>query len=77
MQLPPMCIGCERFNRSNIDLFSCEAFPDGIPKEIVRNLFDHRIAFPGDGGLTFVPMNAEATALAIERFGVRTQGLGI
>lgn len=77
MQLPPMCIGCERFNRSEDELFSCEAFPDGIPKEIRDNLFDHRLNFPGDGGLTFSPMNAEATALAVERFGERSVGLGI
>jgi hypothetical protein len=32
----------------------CEAFPDGIPKQISYGGFDHREPFKGDHGLRFV-----------------------
>ena len=33
----------------------CEAFPQGIPDEIIRLGFDHRNEYPGDNGIRFVP----------------------
>jgi len=32
----------------------CDAFPDGIPDEILRQGFDHRNEYPGDNGIRFV-----------------------
>lgn len=33
----------------------CAAFPNGIPDEILRLGFDHRMPFDGDGGIMFEP----------------------
>jgi hypothetical protein len=33
----------------------CEAYPGGIPEEIVTNQWDHRVQQAGDHGLQFVP----------------------
>ena len=46
----PQCTGCRRYH----DDGTCDAFPDGIPHEIVTGLWDHRKPFPGDRGLRFV-----------------------
>ena len=32
---------------------TCEAFPDGIPDEIIRVGYDHREPYDGDGGIMF------------------------
>lgn len=33
---------------------TCEAFPDKIPDEIIKNEFDHRKPHPGDNGIQFL-----------------------
>lgn len=52
---PIMCMKCARLAEAG---FVCEAFPDGIPDLIVFGHFDHRSQFPGDNGLTFVPLDS-------------------
>lgn len=32
---------------------TCDAFPDGIPEEVFSNERDHRMPYPGDGGIRF------------------------
>ncbi len=34
---------------------TCDAFPDGIPDEILFNLVDHRKPYPGDHGIRYEP----------------------
>ena len=53
--LPPMCVVCARFLNSGGFGFKCEAYPDGIPREIIEGEWDHRFPKPGDRGLRFVP----------------------
>ncbi len=36
------------------ELFACEAFPIGIPAEIIEQRFDHRNPHDGDQGLRFL-----------------------
>lgn len=50
----PQCLDCARLNRQ--DPKTCEAFPRGIPIEILTNQHDHHRPFKGDGGLVFKPV---------------------
>lgn len=46
---------CHRCTRMYDDpLFTCEAFPGGIPDEILFGGFDHHRPYPGDDGIRFV-----------------------
>jgi hypothetical protein len=48
------CATCEWLITSGEGL-TCEAFPDGIPEEIVTGQVDHSIPYGGDGGLVYLP----------------------
>ncbi|GGL56153.1 hypothetical protein [Planomonospora parontospora] len=59
---PNICDACARLrlrrNReavTSLDLWipHCEAFPGRVPDEIFLGGFDHRAAYPGDGGVRF------------------------
>lgn len=54
-QSSPLCQFCK--HRREIDGFSCTAFPDGIPDEILMDgaAKEHREPFPGDNGIRFEP----------------------
>lgn len=45
----PQCTNCIRLISGKIAI--CEAFPAGIPPEILDNSHDHVKSFKGDGGL--------------------------
>jgi hypothetical protein len=36
-----------------IETWFCRAFPDGVPWDIYPEGFDHRLPYPGDGGIRF------------------------
>ena len=59
------CIRCSRLVRpSKGAKAQCEAFPDGIPREIIFNEVDHTKPYPGDGGLLYAPTERWAAILA-------------
>ena len=43
------CYDCKHYE----GIFTCPAFPDGIPKVIFLDEFDHREPYPGDHGVRF------------------------
>jgi len=43
------CKGCDHY----LGLLECEAFPYGIPEDILTGEFDHTEAYEGDNGLRF------------------------
>lgn len=43
------CLTCKHKGRN----LSCAAFPDVIPNEILNGGHDHRLPFPGDGGVRY------------------------
>lgn len=53
-RIPIMCDFCSRGNWGE-GAKGCQAFPDGIPEEILRGYFDHREPYPGDNGIRFEP----------------------
>jgi len=44
---------CPKCPDSDIDIKTCEAFPDGIPHSISKYGFEHSKPFPGDNGIQF------------------------
>jgi hypothetical protein len=49
---PNLCRACERFNVLH---GACEAFPEGIPDDILIFGEDHSKPFAGDHGIRFQP----------------------
>jgi hypothetical protein len=43
------CPVCKHY----LNLFECEAFPEGIPDEILSGEVDHTEPYPGDNGIRF------------------------
>jgi hypothetical protein len=50
----PLCLRCVRFHEDSVEGFTCDAFPKGIPDEIVLGGFNHNNPFPGDNGMRFL-----------------------
>lgn len=63
---PPICADCQRLHRAVYGKWGlfCDAFPDGIPEEIIASQVDHRQPVDGDHGLQFLPFSAAAAANA-------------
>lgn len=56
--LLPICFKCARFQNIKSDIgFVCEAFPNGIPVDILASAHDHRISYQGDNGKLFLPID--------------------
>ena len=53
----PMCFFCThlREKETKHNKFVCDAFPKGIPKEIISYHYDHRLPFPNDNGIRLEP----------------------
>ena len=48
---PPVCMWCRHFRRDGG--LACNAFPNGIPDEILVQRNPHTTPFPGDHGIQF------------------------
>lgn len=59
----PICAVCKH-RRGDLRDPKCDAFPDGIPNEILLSKADHRKPFPGDNGIVFEPEDKQATEYA-------------
>lgn len=66
--LPPICLGCARFRKQDGNKFTCDAYPGGIPQEIISSQVDHREVFEGDHGLQFLPVDDDAARYAATIF---------
>ena len=59
MKPPPICMKCAHLGEIVSGRRVCTAFADGIPMEIFLSEADHRVPFPGDGGVVFEPRDPE------------------
>ena len=55
----PICTYCKHYNIDDPVNYSCKAYPDGIPKEIIHSEHDHTKPFKGDNGIQFEPIEDE------------------
>jgi hypothetical protein len=51
----PMCAFCRHFRADLRDRNTCDAFPNGIPREIAFGREDHVNPYSGDHGIQFEP----------------------
>jgi hypothetical protein len=51
----PACFKCAHYRGTGELGPLCAAFPFGVPDDIYYGGFDHRQAFPGDGGIRWEP----------------------
>lgn len=67
----PICEFCKHFNEPGEDdeQLTCEAYPNGIPFEIVANQLDHRQSLPGDNDVQFEAKNGAGARYASDMFG--------
>lgn len=49
------CVECRHQNEGP----TCTAFPDGIPKTLIDDIYDHRTPYPGDNGIMFEPIKKQ------------------
>ncbi len=53
----PICLQCKHYDKSeDRETIRCDAFPDGIPDEILYTGFIHTNPYPGDNGIRFEPI---------------------
>ena len=52
---PPECINCLHWIKD----WKCDAFPNGIPDDIMYGDMDHRSPYKGDNGFQFEEREAE------------------
>lgn len=64
---PPICGGCKHLQGTLLDP-KCDAFPAGIPRDILLSEADHRKPFPGDNGIRFEPRDSGAAEYAAHLF---------
>lgn len=46
---PIQCASCKHYNKD----LKCDAFPSGIPDEILTGVVDHNNPYPGDHNIRF------------------------
>ncbi len=63
----PICVGCTHRRGDLLDP-RCDAFPDGIPNDILLSQSDHRQPHYGDSGIRFDPVDDKAAAYAQQMF---------
>jgi hypothetical protein len=51
------CPNCKHLSEG--ENLSCDAFPAGIPQEILTGEFDHTNEYPGDNGIRFEPIDED------------------
>jgi len=46
----PICLDCKHYYKGALG-FSCKAYPEGIPKEIMTSEIDHKKPYKNDNGI--------------------------
>lgn len=58
----PLCAFCKHAHQSEM-ITTCDAFPKGIPEQILQDGYNHRQPFTGDHGIRFEPIPEFAAIL--------------
>jgi hypothetical protein len=64
-----LCLSCLLYADDGLGPPKCEAFPEGIPTEILAGEHDHTKPHPADGGQRFIPNQRDLDLEAL-----KTQG---
>ena len=61
IQSRPLCEECKhQYIDNKKRIYACNAYPNGIPMEIIRNIVDHRKPYKGDNGIQYEPKEGKS-----------------
>jgi hypothetical protein len=61
----PQCVLCRHYR----DDLTCDAYPNGIPKGVIKNQRDHRRPLPDDHGVQFEAKGEEQREVMVALMG--------
>lgn len=71
MTLPiSQCVYCKHLKRD----WTCDAFLEGIPRDIADSEVDHREPYKGDNDVRFEPIDDDAERIVDQLFEAPTKG---
>ena len=64
----PLCMKCKHFQGYETDELNCDAFPRGIPQDIIIGGIEYIKPFIGDNGILFEPISKQEMEERVRKY---------